>query len=58
MEKKWILFFTSLLLISLLGAFGPDNTREIVVSAPIDAGDTAWMLTAASLVLLMTPGLG
>ena len=25
--------------------------------AKIDAGDTAWMLTASALVLLMTPGL-
>ncbi len=30
----------------------PDN-----VGWPIDGGDTAWMLTASALVLLMTPGL-
>jgi len=24
----------------------------------IDSGDTAWVLTAAALVMLMTPGLG
>lgn len=57
MEKKWILFFTPLLLISTLGAFYPSNISPIEASAPIVAGDTAWMLTAASLVLLMTPGL-
>jgi len=28
-----------------------------VAPAPINSGDTAWMLTAAALVLLMTPGL-
>jgi ammonium transporter, Amt family len=28
-----------------------------VVGGPIDSGDTAWMLTATALVLLMTPGL-
>ena len=27
-------------------------------AAPIDSGDTAWMLTATALVLLMTPALG
>ena len=27
-------------------------------AAPIDTGDTAWMLTATALVLLMTPALG
>jgi Amt family ammonium transporter len=26
--------------------------------APIDTGDTAWMLTSSALVMLMTPGLG
>ena len=57
MERKWILFFTPLLLISLLGAFSPIQVNEIEASTPIVPGDTAWMLTAASLVLLMTPGL-
>jgi Amt family ammonium transporter len=31
--------------------------RQPSVGGPIDGGDTAWMLTAAGLVLLMTPGL-
>src|SRR5690606_18423482 len=33
--------------------------QEAAAEAPptIDAGDTAWMLTSAALVLLMTPGL-
>src|SRR5207244_13638943 len=28
-----------------------------VAGGPVNSGDTAWMLTAAALVLLMTPGL-
>ncbi len=30
---------------------------QLAAGATIDAGDTAWMLTSAALVLLMTPGL-
>jgi Amt family ammonium transporter len=29
-----------------------------VIAAKVDTGDTAWMLTATALVILMTPGLG
>ena len=42
--------------ISLAGAlFRP--APQAVTGGPINAGDTAWMLTATGLVLLMTPGL-
>ena len=34
------------------------NAAVTPVGAMIDAGDTAWMLTATALVLLMTPALG
>jgi Amt family ammonium transporter len=30
----------------------------VIASASVSAGDTAWMLAATALVLLMTPGLG
>src|SRR5438046_10735686 len=34
------------------------RTREVLLAAAkIDAGDTAWVLAAAALVLFMTPGL-
>jgi Amt family ammonium transporter len=42
--------------VSLLGAFFRAAPQE-VTGGPINAGDTAWMLTATGLVLLMTPGL-
>jgi Amt family ammonium transporter len=35
----------------------PITGNEFSVSTEINAADTAWMLTASSLVLLMTPGL-
>jgi Amt family ammonium transporter len=42
--------------VSLLGAFFRP-APQAVTGGPINAGDTAWMLTATGLVLLMTPGL-
>lgn len=45
----------ALVLLSLLGAILPGT--PIPAAENIDSGDTAWMLTATALVLLMTPGL-
>src|SRR6266545_3330044 len=42
--------------VSVLGAFFR-SAPHAVTGGPINAGDTAWMLTATGLVLLMTPGL-
>src|SRR5450759_3074895 len=42
--------------VSLAGAFFRP-APQAVTGGPINAGDTAWMLTATALVLLMTPGL-
>src|ERR687885_1814252 len=41
---------------SVLGAFFRP-APQAVTGGPINTGDTAWMLTATGLVLLMTPGL-
>jgi len=46
----------SLLGLALLGVLVP-AAPAVVGAAPINAADTAWMLTASALVLLMTPGL-
>ena len=40
----------------ILAAF-PEAAATVPAGLPISAGDTAWMLTATALVLLMTPGL-
>src|SRR6201985_585902 len=48
--------FVLVALVSVAGAlFRP--APQAVTGGPINAGDTAWMLTATGLVLLMTPGL-
>ena len=49
------LFLLGLLVLGFLPA--SEVARAGAAAAPIDAADTAWMLTATALVLLMTPGL-
>ena len=56
MMKKAILPFALLIAVSILALFFPAVPKEII-SEGIVAGDVAWMLAAAALVLLMTPGL-
>lgn len=58
-RKKALIPFLLLLAIVLLSLFFPavtDNSLQ-KAAANIDKADTAWMLTAVALVLLMTPGL-
>jgi ammonium transporter, Amt family len=55
-KTSWSLPFFLLVIISLLGAM-TSHAPQTVSGAPINSGDTAWMLTASGLVLLMTPGL-
>ena len=56
MNSRWLPLFVLLFTVSFLGAAlpAPSTTQP---GGPIVAGDVAWMLTAAGLVLLMTPGL-
>ena len=56
MPKFWTSAFFILVAIALCAAFLPAAAIP-VKGGPISAGDTAWMLTATGLVLLMTPGL-
>ena len=51
----WSVPLLALATISLLGAITP--IENAASTGEINAGDTAWMLTATALVLLMTPGL-
>jgi len=51
----WIILFL-LIVVAILGVFIPAGLGEQDYSN-LNAGDTAWMLTATGLVLLMTPGL-
>lgn len=53
---SWWLILSLLIIVALLGVIIPGGLGEQDLSN-INAGDTAWMLTATGLVLLMTPGL-
>ena len=52
----WTIPLGALILVSLFGAFTPAHP-PLEGAAQVHSGDTAWMLTATALVLLMTPGL-
>jgi Amt family ammonium transporter len=52
----WLISLVLLFGFGLIGALAP-SSAAIGAGDPINAADTAWMLTAAGLVLLMTPGL-
>ncbi|MEZ0539627.1 ammonium transporter [Fibrella arboris] len=56
MQKPAIIPLIILLAISLWAVLSPSVPTTIVTEG-INSGDTAWMLMAAALVLLMTPGL-
>lgn len=54
----WRIPLITLGVLSALGSLpSPQPSSTISSSDAINAGDTAWMLTATALVLLMTPGL-
>jgi Amt family ammonium transporter len=53
---RWWIILTLLIIVAFLGVIIPAGIGEQDISN-IDSGDTAWMLTATGLVLLMTPGL-
>jgi ammonium transporter, Amt family len=54
--KKALIPFILLIAVSILAVIIPAVPKTIVTEG-ISAGDTAWMLASAALVLLMTPGL-
>ena len=56
-ERLSIIPFLILVTISILGVFFADIPSKPMSTDGIIAGDVAWMLSAAGLVLLMTPGL-
>lgn len=53
---KYLLAILGLLALGLT-IFAPFASESMAITTKIDVGDTAWMLTATSLVLFMTPGL-
>ncbi|NMH28292.1 ammonium transporter [Flavobacterium silvaticum] len=61
LEKRWIISFAIITIVSITGVFwpeaAPDTTGQFGTTDQIVTADVAWLLTASSLVLLMTPGL-
>src|SRR5215218_5127817 len=57
MQKPNVVPLLILLVVAVAGVMMPSLPKAIVTEG-IDTGDTAWMLCATALVLLMTPGLG
>lgn len=55
--NPWTVPFLLLLMLGIIGIFVGDPAAFAVNDPAISSGDTAWMLTASALVLLMTPGL-
>lgn len=59
MKKKWYwLFLTGIMLAASILAIILPGKGDFSIDPLVNTGDTAWMLTATALVLLMTPGLG
>jgi ammonium transporter, Amt family len=56
MRLKYLGHLGLILVAGLLATFLP-HVEQLKVGGPLNTGDTAWMLTASGLVLLMTPGL-
>src|SRR5712691_6969720 len=56
MNRKWVVAFGILMAIAV-GSLFVREEPPAVTGGPIDLGDTAWLLTATGLGLLMTPGL-
>jgi Amt family ammonium transporter len=60
-KKRWIILFLTLIAVSIFGLFikEPPSLWELDEETRklLDMADIAWMITAAGLVMLMTPGL-
>lgn len=59
-KKTWLIGLAMILLIAVLGNIASFQTKEVLTEEVLDkfvGADIAWLLTAAGLVLLMTPGL-
>ncbi|MFI5459083.1 MAG: ammonium transporter [Isosphaerales bacterium] len=57
MKRATALPFLALVLLCFVALFAKGWGSDVPKGGPINSGDVAWMLTAAGLVLLMTPGL-
>ena len=58
MQKKYLLPAIIFLGLVIAGAFNPGQVLTGNSAGDINTGDTAWMIVACALVLIMTPALG
>jgi Amt family ammonium transporter len=58
MRKKYLLPALIFLGLVIAGAFNPGQVLTGSSAGEINTGDTAWMIVASALVLIMTPALG
>ena len=58
MKGRAIVSFVLVACVCILGLFMPQSTVGLHSGDPINGADTAWVMVAAALVLIMTPGLG
>lgn len=58
LQKSFLLPFLLLMAIVAAGAFNPGQSLQGSTAGTIDTGNTAWMIVATALVMIMTPGLG
>jgi Amt family ammonium transporter len=59
-EKRWIVSFALLCMVSTAGLFWTPSTEvhpSMIDDSAVNHADVAWLLTSSCLVLLMTPGL-
>lgn len=56
-KGNWLLILGLIVIAAVLGILFP-GSGKFTDDPNLNTGDTAWMLTATALVLLMTPGLG
>lgn len=56
-KSSWLFILGLIVISAILGIVFP-GSGEFTEDPALNMGDTAWMLTATALVLLMTPGLG
>lgn len=56
MRPIYFIHLGLILVAGILATFLPEM-KQTKIGGPINSGDTAWLLTASALVLLMTPGL-
>ncbi|MDD2960536.1 MAG: ammonium transporter [Muribaculaceae bacterium] len=60
MKKRWLILFSLMAIISVLGLFVSEHGGNFTMPDNLDAknyADIAWMITATIFVLMMTPGL-